>query len=42
MPVPNDPAAPPSDPDSPAPRTLFAKLWDRHVVTETPGHPSVL
>ena len=24
------------------PRTLFAKLWDRHVVSETPGHPSLL
>jgi 3-isopropylmalate/(R)-2-methylmalate dehydratase large subunit len=24
------------------PRTLFDKLWDRHVVAETPGHPSVL
>jgi 3-isopropylmalate/(R)-2-methylmalate dehydratase large subunit len=35
MPVPNDPAGP-------GPRTLFAKLWDRHVVAETPGHPSVL
>jgi 3-isopropylmalate/(R)-2-methylmalate dehydratase large subunit len=25
-----------------SPRTLFAKLWDRHVVAEHPGHPSVL
>src|SRR6266508_2214481 len=33
---------PPSEPAAQAPRTLFAKLWDRHVVSETPGHPSVL
>src|ERR671931_2754255 len=34
---------PPADgPAAQAPRTLFAKLWDRHVVSETPGHPSVL
>ena len=26
----------------PSPRTLFAKLWDRHVVVEAPGLPSVL
>ena len=26
----------------PAPRTLFEKLWDRHVVAETPGHPALL
>ncbi len=26
----------------PRPRTLFAKLWDRHVVVEAPGLPSVL
>jgi 3-isopropylmalate/(R)-2-methylmalate dehydratase large subunit len=25
-----------------SPKTLFAKLWDRHVVAETPGHPAVL
>jgi len=25
-----------------SPRTLFAKLWDRHVVVEAPGLPSVL
>jgi 3-isopropylmalate/(R)-2-methylmalate dehydratase large subunit len=25
-----------------SPRTLFAKLWDRHVVVEAPGIPSVL
>jgi 3-isopropylmalate/(R)-2-methylmalate dehydratase large subunit len=24
------------------PRTLFEKVWARHVVAETPGHPSVL
>jgi 3-isopropylmalate/(R)-2-methylmalate dehydratase large subunit len=23
-------------------RTLFDKLWDRHVVAETPGHPALL
>jgi 3-isopropylmalate/(R)-2-methylmalate dehydratase large subunit len=27
---------------TPSPRTLLDKLWDRHVVTATPGHPSVL
>jgi 3-isopropylmalate/(R)-2-methylmalate dehydratase large subunit len=26
----------------PSPRTLFEKLWDRHVVAETPGHPALL
>ena len=26
----------------PSPRTLFAKLWDRHVVAEQPGMPTVL
>jgi 3-isopropylmalate/(R)-2-methylmalate dehydratase large subunit len=26
----------------PSPRTLFAKLWDRHVVVEQPGLPTVL
>ena len=25
-----------------SPRTLFAKLWDRHVVSEQPGMPAVL
>ncbi len=25
-----------------SPRTLFDKLWDRHVVASTPGHPAVL
>ncbi len=25
-----------------SPRTLFAKLWDRHVVVEQPGLPTVL
>ena len=26
----------------PAPRTLFDKVWDRHVVAEPPGLPAVL
>lgn len=25
-----------------SPRTLFDKVWDAHVVTQTPGHPAVL
>jgi 3-isopropylmalate/(R)-2-methylmalate dehydratase large subunit len=28
--------------DMSRPRTLFEKLWDRHVVAETPGHPALL
>jgi len=33
---------PPEAPTSPAPRTLPAKVWDRHVVHAAPGEPDLL
>lgn len=29
-------------PEARRPRTLYEKIWDAHVVTESPGHPAVM
>jgi len=42
MPEPWPLAATAAGADEPAPRTLFDKVWDRHVVAEPPGLPAVL
>src|SRR4030095_7038672 len=44
-PIPRGATPPRSDPRCqlmPAPRTLLDKVWDRHVVAESPGLPAVL